>query len=70
MGDIYRQSSEALGPELEARAANAAARSGTKEPHHTEAGIRGLQSPPRRSLGVRRWLKGKMKVPPYASPRK
>ena len=42
MGDIYRQSSEVLGPELEARAANAAASCGTNKPHHTEAGIRGL----------------------------
>lgn len=53
MGDAYRQNSKATGPELEARSANA-----TNKNRDAEAGIRGLEYPPRCSLSVWEMPKG------------
>lgn len=62
MGGIYRQPSEATGPVLEARSANAMVRSDTDKTCDAEAGVRGLQYSPWSSLGA--WEM----VPPFMSP--
>lgn len=58
LGDIYRQCHKTTGPELEARSANATAKSDTNKNCDAKSGIRGLDCSLRSSLGVWEMAKG------------